>query len=366
MGNKHSQQKQPVPEEASTTMYNLTFSHVISQYLYIVTKLDVATIIDKAGKSLTAEEIASQHGGTINVDYLERILRLLSSTKSIFAEVSSQGDTPAFGLTDFSRLLTTDAKSPIRRTILHVLFPASWRAFSHLEECVTTKETTVAFKKETGTEIMEYLKTNQELAKIFNDNMTVISEVEADTIMSTFCEAWKELETKEATVLDVGGGHGLMMRRVKQQYPKLKCKVLDLKQVIDNAPEEECGVDFIAGDFFKADTLPKTDVVFMKHILHGWDDEGAKKILESCHLALSEGGKLVLFEIVLPSVGENAEKKGLNPFFMDAQLMTIMSGRQRTIDGWKKLLGDSGFQFEKIIETPVTITLSRVIEAHKI
>ena len=366
MGNKHSQQKQPVAEEPSTTMYNLTFSHVISQYLYIVAKLDVATIIDKAGKPLTAEEIANQHGGTINVDYLERILRLLSSTKGIFDEVTSQGDTPAFGMTEFSRLLTSDTKNPLRQAMLHALDPATWRAYSHVEECVTTKEPVVAFKKETGMGLFEYYKTNQELAKIFNDSMTIISYVEADTIMSSYCDAWKELETKEATVLDVGGGHGLMMKRVKQQYPKLKCTVLDLKEVIDNAPEEECGVDFIVGDFFKADTLPKTDVVFMKHILPMWDDEDANTILKSCHLALSEGGKLVLFEIALPGAGDKAEKKGLNPFFMDAQQMTVMSGRQRTIDGWKKLLGKSGFQFEKIVETPVTLTLSHIIEAHKI
>ena len=82
MGNTTSQEKksEKVIKDASTVMYNLTFSHVISQYLYVVAKLDVASIIGKAGKPLTAEQIAKEHGGTINVDYLQRILRLEFNT----------------------------------------------------------------------------------------------------------------------------------------------------------------------------------------------------------------------------------------------------------------------------------------------
>ena len=80
-------------------------------------------------------------------------------------------------------------------------------AYSHLEECVTTKEPIVAFKKETSMGLFEYYKTNQELAKISSDSMTVISQFEADTIMSSYCDTWKELETKGAPVLDVGGDH---------------------------------------------------------------------------------------------------------------------------------------------------------------
>ena len=52
----------------------------------------VATIIGKADKLLGAEEIAKEHGGTINIDFLERILRFLSSKRRIFSETKAEGD----------------------------------------------------------------------------------------------------------------------------------------------------------------------------------------------------------------------------------------------------------------------------------
>ena len=364
MGNTDSHEKKPVVEDASTTMYNLTFSHVISQYLYIVAKLDVATIILEAEKPLTADEIAKQHGGTINVDYLQRILRLLSSTNGIFKEVRLEGDTLAFELTDLSRLLTSATQMPHRSFIINHLDPVRWRAWSRSEECVMSEESLVPFRQDNGMGVFEFFKNNPEESKVFNNTMTSSAQDAADTLLSFYCEGWKKMSEKEATVLDVGGGHGLIMRQIKQQYPKLKCKVVDLKEVIDSAPEEECGIDFIAGDFFKSDTLPKSDVILMTRILHDWNDDDSKKILESCHVALSEGGKLIICEAVLPSFGDTVKKQGLNPFLLDAHMMTVTSGRERTAADWKKLLENSKFKLEKIIETP--ITMRQIIEGRKL
>ena len=303
MGNITSQEHKPEAEDASTTMYDLASSHIISQYLYVVAKLDVATIIGKEGKPLTAQEIAKEHGGTINVDFLERILRFLSSKRRIFDENKAEGDTPAFGLTSLSELLRSDNPMSFRSSLFHLCDPACWGAWSRVEECVLSVDPEVPFVKANGMGMFEYYRDNPEKAQAFNNGMTAHSQRELDTIMSYFADAWKELEKEKAVVVDIGGGHGLVMRRVKQQYPRLNCKVVDLKEVIDSAPEEACGVDFIPGDFFKPDTLPKSDVIFMKHILHDWSNEEAKKILESCHAALKEDGKLILCEAVLPSAG---------------------------------------------------------------
>ena len=364
MGNTTSQEKKPVVEDTTTIMYDLATSYVISQYLYVTAKLDVATIIGKAGKPLTAEEIAERHGERINVDYLKRILRFLSSNKRIFNESKAEGDTPAFGLTDLSELLRSDNPMTFRNSMLQLCEPATWRAWSHVEDCVMSLEPEVPFIKENGMGIFEYLKNNPEKAQAFNDAMTAHSQRELDTVTSYFADAWKELEREEATVVDLGGGHGLVARTVKQQYPKLNCKVVDLKEVIDSAPEMADGVDFIPGDFFKPDTLPKADVIFMKHILHDWSDDKAKTILESCHLALNEGGKIILCEVILPPAGELVNTQGMNPFALDAAMMTFFSGRERTLADWSKLLQSCQFKLEKIIETPQATC--QWIEAHKL
>ena len=271
---------------------------------------------------------------------------------------------PAFGLTDLSQLLRSDAEKSLRSLIIHTLETPSWKAWSLMEDCIASEEQMVPFVKENGMGVFEYHKNNPDSAEVFNDAMTVFSQTEADTVMSFYSEAWKELERKEATVLDVGGGHGLIMIRVKQQCSKLKCQVVDLKEVIDSAPEEECGVDFISGDFFKPDTLPISDVIFMKYILHDWSDEDSRKIFESYHVSLSKGGKLILAEAVLPGAGDKVKGQGLNPFFLDAQMMILVTGRERTAADWTKLLHSAGFKFENIVETP--LTSCQFIEARKV
>ena len=87
----------------------------------------------------------------------------------------------------------------------------------------------------------------------------------------------------------------------------------------------------------------------MTRILHDWNDDDSKKILESCHVALSEGGKLIICEAVLPSFGHTVKKQGLNPFLLDAHLMTMYSGENARLptgkscwkilnSSWRKLL----------------------------
>ena len=362
MGDTISKEQKPVTEDVSTTMYNLTFSHVISQYLYVVAKLDVATIIGKAGKSITAEEIAKKHHSPINVEYLERILRLLSSTKAVFTEIKKDNDTSAFGLTELSQSLRSDIEKSVRPFVLHCLEISCWRAWALVEHCTASQEQRVPFMEENGVDLFEFYRKNPESGQAFNDAMTIFSQSEAEAIISFYSEAWKELERKEATVLDVGGGHGLIMKRVKQQYPKLKCKVLDLREVIESAPKEGCGVDFISGDFFWKESLPKSDVILMKHILHDWNDANSQKILKSCHYALNERGKLILCETVLPGAGDTSKREGLDPFFLDAQMM-LCGSRERTAACWTRLLYSAGFKFEKIVETPVSTC--QIIEARK-
>ena len=42
-------------------------------------------------------------------------------------------------------------------------------------------------------------------------------------------------------------------------------------------------MELVVGDFFDVSTLPKCDGIFMKHILHDWNDDKCKEILSACH-----------------------------------------------------------------------------------
>lgn len=57
-------------------------------------------------------------------------------------------------------------------------------------------------------------------------------------------------------------------------------------------------VRFVPGDFFR-DDLPSTDVLIMGHILHDWNLEEKKTLLDKAYKALPKGGALVVYEALI-------------------------------------------------------------------
>ena len=55
---------------------------------------------------------------------------------------------------------------------------------------------------------------------------------------------------------------------------------------------------FYPGDFFK-DPLPSTDVIIMGHILHDWNLEEKKMLIEKVYKALPEGGAFIVAEAII-------------------------------------------------------------------
>jgi hypothetical protein len=55
---------------------------------------------------------------------------------------------------------------------------------------------------------------------------------------------------------------------------------------------------FYPGDFF-ADELPSADVLVMGHILHDWNLDEKRLLLERAHRALPDGGALIVHESII-------------------------------------------------------------------
>ena len=51
---------------------------------------------------------------------------------------------------------------------------------------------------------------------------------------------------------------------------------------------------FTAGNFF-ADPLPSADVLIMGHILHDWDFDQKRMLLDKAYTALPKGGALIVY-----------------------------------------------------------------------
>jgi predicted O-methyltransferase YrrM len=107
--------------------------------------------------------------------------------------------------------------------------------------------------------------------------------------------------TPYRTVLDVGGGSGLLSTILATRFPHLHCTTLDLPAVEPLARRAvgESGVadriTVVSGDFFAA-PLPSADVVTMSLILHDWNLDRKLALVRAAHAALPSGGAFIVVE----------------------------------------------------------------------
>jgi hypothetical protein len=164
------------------------------------------------------------------------------------------------------------------------------------------------------------------------------------------------------TLVDVAGGHGMVLASILQKFPGTRGILADLDHVIAGAgPRLQAmgvadRVETRTLDFFKA--VPEGgDVYIMKHIIHDWDDDRASIILGNIRKALSgkPNGKVVLLEAVV-AAGNDPDPSKL----IDLEMMVMPGGRERTATEFEALFARSGFRMTRIVATKSPLS---VIEA---
>lgn len=116
-----------------------------------------------------------------------------------------------------------------------------------------------------------------------------------------------------STVVDIGGGNGAPIRTILMVNRKLKSILFDIPAAAEEAKTRVNGdgladrCEVVAGDFFQS--VPSGgDAYVLKNILYDWDDERCVSILKNCHLAMAEGGKVLLLETVKAVNGDPFDK----------------------------------------------------------
>ncbi|KAJ1429187.1 S-adenosyl-L-methionine-dependent methyltransferase [Sesbania bispinosa] len=90
-------------------------------------------------------------------------------------------------------------------------------------------------------------------------------------------------------------------------------------------------------------SVPNGDAIFMKWILHNWNDEDCLKLLKNCHKAIPDDGKVIVVDAVLPVLPENTTIAKVASQ-ADLIMMTQFSGgKERTQNEFMKLALGSGF-----------------------
>ncbi|XVE62539.1 hypothetical protein DITRI_Ditri06bG0125700 [Diplodiscus trichospermus] len=264
--------------------------------------LDLLEIIAKAslqgaGCKLSPTEIAS-HLSTTNPDaasIVDRILRFLASYSVLTYDLATSKDghvQKLYGLAPIAKYFLHDDDGI--SLIPHLAFVTDrylHESWYHLKEA-TLEAGAVPFVKAHGMHLFELAAKNNELNSIFNNAMSNYTVV----VMKKILEKYKGFEGINK-VVDVGGGLGTNIKLIISKYPHIKGINFDLPQAIKDAPPFP-GVDHVGGDMFVE--VPQGDFIFLKWILHDWDDNRCLKLLKNCYNALPESGKVVVVELILP------------------------------------------------------------------
>ncbi|XP_048137875.1 xanthohumol 4-O-methyltransferase-like [Rhodamnia argentea] len=335
------------------------FAFADSMALKCAVELRIPDIIHSyGGRPVTLAQIASRiPSASPGTPYLARIMRLLVR-KNIFSangcppDGSPESHETLYSLTPSSRWLLQGPGSELSLVPMVLMEDHPWlmSPLHCLGDCVRTGG--IAFEMAHGRKVWDFASENPEFNRLFNDGMACTSKITVRAIV----EGYKEGFDSIGSLVDVGGGIGGALAEIIKSYPHIQGINFDLPHVVATAPALE-GVTHVGGDMF--DTVPHADAVFMKWILHDWNDEDCVKILKNCKKAIPEkNGMLLIAEVVLQPEGDGLfDETGL---VLDLLMITHTGGKERSELEWKKILEEGGFPRYNIIQIP---SLLSVIEA---
>jgi hypothetical protein len=210
-------------------------------------KLDVFEAFARAGTntnsaqlSMTAQEIANlaMPGKSINVAYLERLLRILASHK-----VFSETVTPCldgtdelepirrFGLTPISKcFVKNDTAGSLAQFVVFRETSFLRMSYDHIHEAVLeNKPDHEPFKMAHGMHMREYNAKEKNAREVehFNLGMLNHSRLCMNTILEKY-EGFKDVRV----LVDVGGGLGSTLGAITERYPHIHGINFDLPHVI--------------------------------------------------------------------------------------------------------------------------------------
>jgi hypothetical protein len=319
----------------------------ISQAIATVVEIGVPDQLSKGARR--CRDIARDAG--VSEDGVYRLLRALASV-GLFTETGDR----RFKLTPTGQLLRSDHPASLGGYARFTGHDSTWRPWGQLLYSVRTGMP--AFDHVFGTPIFEYLSRNADAGAIFDDAMTSVSNAEARAVAEAY--DFKQVNT----LLDVAGGHGLLLATVLRRQKKMRGVLFDLPHVVDGAAATFARmrvtgrVRVESGDFFKE--LPSgADAIIMKHIIHDWDDDSATRILQSCHRALGPRGKVLIADAVVPP--------GNTPHYgklLDLEMLVLTPrGRERTRTEFANLLRGSGFRMTRVVATESPLSVVEAVKA---
>ncbi|QHP79271.1 methyltransferase [Pectobacterium odoriferum] len=237
-----------------------------------------------------------------------------------------------------SALLMSDHLSSMRHFCM--LFGNEYyQGFDGLLHTSRTGES--GFKQIFGLTLYEHLAHSASRAEIYDLAMRDLSR----PVGNVLAKEYEALFKKVGSVVDIGGGSGVILTELIKQYHHLTGCLFDMtgvcnrseKRVAQYYPELKERMIFTPGSFFEA--IPSGyDVYLLKNILHNWNDDFCLKILKA--IAQSIGNSMLLIIEPLLEHEETSPRLLMNALF---QSVICQDGtRYRTLKDLEDILTLSG------------------------
>ena len=321
----------PKPLPPAAQLLNLIHGYAPSQLVYIAAKLMLADHISRGVQTTTGLAAAT---GT-QAEPLGRVLRGLISCGVLTSAADG-----AFSLTPMGERLQTLVPGSLHGlAIIHgeIFYPA-WGQLLH---SVQTSDN--AFAQTFHTDFFSYLNERPHLDDIFNNFMVTLATPTAQALLAA-CDF-----SSARRIVDVGGGYGTLLAPIMAHYPQVTGVLFDTAPILEGTEHffAAAGLttqyEAVAGDFFAG--LPTGDHFLLCQILHDWDDEHSRRILENCNDAISEAGKLLVIERLLPErITPPSEV-----IEYDVNMLVLGSGRERSEAEYRRLLSGVGFTVTRVV-----------------
>ena len=314
----------------------MMFGTVQAQLVRVAAQLRIADLLKEGPQPMAG--LAEATG--IPSSPLARVLRALADLGLVQETIADQ-----FSCTPMGELLRSDTPDSLRQYA--ILTGSEWIVQPWPKLLQSLQTGISAFEQAFGLPLYSYVQQRPEAAAVFNDALTAISRQEAVVLRDVYDFA------AVCTLVDVGGGQGLVLASLLEAYPSLHGILLDLPPAVASAQallhpfvtNGRCQMQ--SGDFFRA--VPADgDVFLLKRILPAFNDTQALTLLRNCRKAMSPESHILIAD---------PDTSSLYGRLFDITMLGIFDGRLRTDAELHELFASAGLVLTRTIPTRSTLRL---------
>jgi ubiquinone/menaquinone biosynthesis C-methylase UbiE len=311
-------------------MMQLLSSLWITQAVGTFARLGLADAIEAGADN--AQALAAPQG--LIPDRVYRMLRALS-TCGIVSESAGR----RFALTPLGRLLTSNAPNSMRTSAM-LLTEYHANVWSGLGGALKGG---VAFEAQNGQPLFQWLHANPEEGARFQRMMVEVHSPETPAIVRAYDFGNFE------HIVDVGGGHGMLLSAILQAHPGRRGTLFDLPEGITAAKRGAGGplhgVEFVEGDLLD-NVPPHGDLYLLRHLLHDYEDDDCCRMLCNIRRIMPPGARVLALEKTIPA--DDTPSPGR---WLDLHVMLLTGGRERTEAEYNELFAKAGLRLTLVIPT---------------